>query len=465
MNLRRVWPVKNCLIAVHFSIYLIGVIEPVMATQGDAPGAASPTGDAQTVALKFTGVPTDLAVDGPGFIILTDPATRETLFTRSGRFHVDAEGFLVSAQGFRLQGFNTSIRFGRGYSSSSPVGDLKLDEGALPAGLPATAARAYVSELFFEFDGRILVVLSDGSAYIRGQVLLENVSNLHSLTRRWLYFYSDAQGVVKPQPPSQGGLGRLVSGALEASTPEARGYAPSLFLDRIGERTEIWVTPASELTFVEASSDLIDWTSIRTNSSGGSSLRFYDADASGTQVRFYRVASPLFIKQTGSATDLAISGLGFFIVKDPKTSAQFATRAGNFRVDAKNFLVTAGGLRVQGYNSPIPSNQEYLDGSSIGDIQLNRGDPPSNLPSSAKTAGISTLSIGTGGKISVLLSDGSQYTRGQILLQKLSNPFALAKEPGGLWSGIENAGPLPRPAKPLTQELGRINAGALELRL
>ncbi len=61
------------------------------------------------------------------------------------------------------------------------------------------------------------------------------------------------------------------------------------------------------------------------------------------------------ISSTNQLTDLAIQGEGFFLVKDPKTNSDFATRGGDFRIDDQGFLVTSGGMRVQG-----------LSGGSVG---------------------------------------------------------------------------------------------------
>ncbi|MDQ8185947.1 flagellar hook-basal body complex protein [Pelagicoccus sp. SDUM812002] len=54
------------------------------------------------------------------------------------------------------------------------------------------------------------------------------------------------------------------------------------------------------------------------------------------------------VSSTSQLTDLAIQGEGFFLVEDPKTNSQFATRGGDFRIDDQGFLVTSGGMRVQG---------------------------------------------------------------------------------------------------------------------
>jgi flagellar hook protein FlgE len=62
-------------------------------------------------------------------------------------------------------------------------------------------------------------------------------------------------------------------------------------------------------------------------------------------------ASPSFaqgsIENTGRATDMAIEGNGFYVVRDG--SGQLFTRAGNFRIDALGVLTTDEGLPVQGF--------------------------------------------------------------------------------------------------------------------
>jgi flagellar hook protein FlgE len=51
---------------------------------------------------------------------------------------------------------------------------------------------------------------------------------------------------------------------------------------------------------------------------------------------------------TGNATDMAIDGDGFFIVKDPSIGTLY-TRVGSFHVDKTNNLVDNNGYKVQGY--------------------------------------------------------------------------------------------------------------------
>ena len=169
------------------------------------------------------------------------------------------------------------------------------------------------------------------------------------------------------------------------------------------------------------------------------------------------------VSRTGVLTDLAISGDGFFIVRDPVTGSQYATRSGDFRLDESGFLITNRGFRVQGFTDAVAAQAGL---QTYGDIQINKGTPPVLTPPVDPAATITSYSINREGVVTVRLSDNSQYIRGQVLLQGFLDPQGLMKEGGNLYSGMANAGPVGAggaPVSPGTNGLGRIESGALEL--
>jgi flagellar hook protein FlgE len=175
------------------------------------------------------------------------------------------------------------------------------------------------------------------------------------------------------------------------------------------------------------------------------------------------------VNQTGVTTDMAISGEGFFVVKkllDATNSELFATRAGDFHLDSAGFLVTNQGYRVQGITDTIEVNQDYtVSTATKGDIKFDRGSLPAGVTS---TAEVTNITVDANGKINMLLADGTQYTRGQILLQKFNNPNALLKQGNNLYSGLATAGPATASLAdigyaPNTNGLGRVDAGSLEI--
>ncbi len=155
------------------------------------------------------------------------------------------------------------------------------------------------------------------------------------------------------------------------------------------------------------------------------------------------------LASTGNPHDLAISGHGFFVVRDAATGAEYATRAGNFSVDTNNYLVL-NGMRVQGYSDAGLTN--------IGDIQIdNTGNP------AGSTAPLKSWNFDSSGNIVATLSDGTpSFTRGQILLQNFTSPQMLTKEGDSLFSGLTGAGALTQAVAPNTNGVGKLEVGQLE---
>jgi len=150
-------------------------------------------------------------------------------------------------------------------------------------------------------------------------------------------------------------------------------------------------------------------------------------------------STPGSLSSTGVESDLAINGNGFFVVKDPTSGNSYVTQDGTFTVDSNGYLVTSGGMRLQG---------------ASGDIQISAG---------TSTASVQSYSIGSNGTVTVNLSDGTTTTAGQIMLQNFSNPDQLVKVGGNLYSAPAGAGGLTAAAAPGSGGLGTIQSGYLEM--
>lgn len=203
--------------------------------------------------------------------------------------------------------------------------------------------------------------------------------------------------------------------------------------------------------FKSARTDFADTFSNTLRASGGGQVGIQigtGVTTSATETNYGQGS----LSQTGVQTDLAVSGEGFFLIKNSISNQVFATRAGDFHLDTSGYLVTTSGCRVQGYSDSGLS--------SIGDIQIDGTQRPSTADPSAT---MTSYSIGQDGKITVGLSDGTEYTRGQVLLQGFLDPQSLTKVGGNLYSGLAAAGPIAtNPSSPGTNGLGNIEAGDLE---
>jgi flagellar hook protein FlgE len=99
--------------------------------------------------------------------------------------------------------------------------------------------------------------------------------------------------------------------------------------------------------------------------------------------------SPVFsqgsIQNTSEATNVAIQGNGFFIVRN--NDGQSYTRAGNFSFDNSGSLVTPDGYRVQGYTQIDATTGQVNTSSQVEDIVV----PPGVLRAPAPTTSFTTL--------------------------------------------------------------------------
>lgn len=88
------------------------------------------------------------------------------------------------------------------------------------------------------------------------------------------------------------------------------------------------------------------------------------------------------ISNTGMATDLALQGKGYFVLKGNHDGIQgtFFSRAGQFTVDKAGYLVNLDGLRVQGY----PANARGVVQATLGDLPIGNASSAA-VPSTSIT--------------------------------------------------------------------------------
>ena len=163
--------------------------------EGISVGLGSKVSSIQTEqkqgAFQDTGNPLDVAVEGRGYFVATDPITNETVYTRAGNFSVNSEGALVlgSAQLGRI--VEPNITF------------------------PPEATSVSVST-----DGNVYFYTQGATtAQSAGQLQLATFVNPEGLVKKGenLYVQSDASGDPQTQNPGQNGTGMLRSTFLEAS--------------------------------------------------------------------------------------------------------------------------------------------------------------------------------------------------------------------------------------------------------
>jgi flagellar basal-body rod protein FlgG len=134
------------------------------------------------------------------------------------------------------------------------------------------------------------------------------------------------------------------------------------------------------------------------------------------------------IQDTGTATDMAIDGDGFFIVRQADGTEGY-TRNGAFRIDAEGRLSDGAGRRVQ---------------------------PEVTLPPTA-----ADLRVNADGAVTVRMPDGSRQEVGRLQLARFANPNGLLAGGDGVYTPTAASGQAQIVA-PGQDGAGTIRGGALE---
>jgi flagellar hook protein FlgE len=208
----------------------------VKALNGSSPGDASSVygngvrADGITTSFAGGGLTsteknTDLAIDnGEGFFSVVNPENGENFVTRSGNFKVDGNGFLVTNQGYRVQGTQ---------SDGQIVGDLKfVDDVALRGDFDPEGASYIGSEVLK--DGKIMVMFDNGTSYQGGQIRLQNFVAPQELTKVGNNLYSNLDSALpinaNGEIPGTGSIGQIQSRALETSNVDLTGEFTNLIV-------------------------------------------------------------------------------------------------------------------------------------------------------------------------------------------------------------------------------------------
>jgi len=162
------------------------------------------------------------------------------------------------------------------------------------------------------------------------------------------------------------------------------------------------------------------------------------------------------LEPTGNPTDLAISGRGFFQVREGGATGTdlFYTRAGNFSFDASGYLSNPAGLLVQGYD---------ISGGPVA-------TPPASSPVNVQidltaTATHRSYNMDTDGIVTgINTATGNRDNLWQVALFDFPNLQGLNKKGGNLYSQSISSG------QPLVATggvsgvagMGKINTGNIE---
>jgi flagellar hook protein FlgE len=185
--------------------------------------------------ISRTGIPSDMAIEGDGIFVVRDTISGETFATRAGDFRRDSQGYLVTNQGYRLQGY------GDGAASR---GDILINDTGKPEG-----DTSGMTDFRVESNGKITVILGSGNTFVRGQVLLQRFQDPSALVKEGNNLYSGielAGALPQADVPGTNGLGSIAGGHIESSNVDLANEFSSLIVTQRGFQASARIITTSD---------------------------------------------------------------------------------------------------------------------------------------------------------------------------------------------------------------------------
>lgn len=442
-----------------------------------------------------TGVPSDVAIEGPGYFVLHKDD--EVRYTRKGDFHFDSNKNLVNDLGWKVQGFGVDGQF----NVQSPQQGINIPIGSLNLALPtssvqfggnlnadgnrATQGSMIVSSMFFsdpsatvpalETDSLQSLWLSSGlptfalgdvvnvtgadkggaripdHAFEVGPVNTSGSDAFGTTMRDFTGFLDDILGINNG---ISGGVNLNASGQIEI-----RGNA--------GVANDITISNAN-IVINQATVPNAPIHLDKTQAANGESVRttFSSFDSLGTPMLID--LSVVLEAKTNAGTDWR-----FYVQSEDDSDLDTVLGTGLLSFDTAGRLVTSN-------NSAVAIDRNNTGAATPQTIHLSFTNPSPSIGSVsalADTIGASQLaaesqdgssigtledfSVGLDGKIAGVFSNGLLRNLGQFVLARITSPRNLIDVGSNMFVTSPTADP-PQRLTPGQAGIGRTVGGALD---
>ena len=375
-----------------------------------------------------TNQPTDLAIQGEGFFILSDGSSN--YYTRAGAFEVDALGNLVdSVTGYRVQGGS---------------GDITIS---------STATSPPVATSTATFTGNLDNTTATGNSYSATLSVYDSLGGVHNLTATftksasavWTYGVSESDSAMTVA----GGTGAIAFTGSGAVTSAATHAGASFTAGGPGAATTFILAVdggANQTVTFQAGDTTAALVAARINAG------ITGATATVTPAGTIQITS----NSAGAGASLTVGGgtanaaLGFPGAGATYTAASTAT----------------GGLTLNFTNGANSGQAVTLDfGSATNTTPITGFASSSTLAlgnqNGSASGTLQTFSIGTDGSINGTFSNGRVEAIGGLRLATFSNPAGLLKAGDNLFRESNNSG-VANLGDPGTGGRGTLAPGSLE---
>ncbi len=419
--------------------------------------------------------------------------------TRAGDFRLDSNGYLVNNSGMRVQGYSDLIL------EPTSVGDIKFDRGDYMSSVEVIKADDNFKLLTTGKNhglktGNIVVLKSDSEltaptladgAQVPGTLLQAGTPYyVHAISDNKLAFYdnltnatnNDLDKALLINPPKEGvrvvkKLASYESSSVSQINNENTIFTKAAHGFKDGDKVEFYVgnsTKATAAQTVDSKTGIGDYTATPFEVDGtqgaletGDIIYFSNgakftlsapAAANATQLQGRLEGGNVMVGEGATISSAASLTIDTDGVKTTVSANVDGDKSGAF---TRSFFISLRGEK----SFTLHSSQEdaSLRVRPIKFDSLGIKDAVVTKVASSTTAEIQNISVDGAGRVNIMLTDGTQYSRGQVLLKKFTNEQALSKQGSNLYSNLQNAGGNKEWGVAGSDGYGRVEAGALEL--
>jgi flagellar hook protein FlgE len=419
--------------------------------------------------------------------------------TRAGDFRLDSNGYLVNNSGMRVQGYSDLIL------EPTSVGDIKFDRGDYMSSVEVIKADDNFKLLTTNKNhglktGNIVVLKSDSEltaptladgSQVPGTLLQAGTPYyVHAISDNQIAFYdnltnatnNDLDKALLINPPKEGvrvvkKLASYESSSVSQINNENTIFTKAAHGFKDGDKVEFYVgnsTKATAAQTVDSKTGIGDYTATPFEVDGtqgaletGDIIYFSNgakftlsapAAANATQLQGRLEGGNVMAGEGATISSAASLTIDTDGVKTTVSANVDGDKSGAF---TRSFFISLRGEK----SFTLHSSQEdaSLRVRPIKFDNLSIKDAVVTKVASSTTAEIQNISVDGAGKVNIMLTDGTQYSRGQVLLKKFTNEQALSKQGSNLYSNLQNAGGNKEWGVAGSDGYGRVEAGALEL--
>lgn len=395
---------------------------------------------------ESTGNATDLAIDGEGFFTVKD-AEGAQYFTRAGAFHINADGYLVDVNNYRVQGFNLYVPGQEDQQTdislqnvqSAPSASTEIGIGANLNDAAALGERFNVTQTVFD---------SKGQAHNLGIRFMKSEGD-----GMWGYDATlDADNVATGQATSglkfdaDGNLTAMYTSALTSPTETSAAGTMTATINRVGQ---LYKDTSASIVLTRGATDQA-WTI--TNNGGYANAAIVDA-AAGTVSIDLDGAGGADVTFALSGTWLQNETVTFGIneTESPVADVSFTFAALD---NGATIGDQSGGTNAINWNVAGNDTQQITGYASASSIK--------SLTDDGYSSGVlKSLSVGKDGIISGFFTNGQSAELGQIMLSAFPDLTGLQKSGNYFIETVRSGEPIKN--QPGSSGLGQIRSNSLEI--